>query len=55
MDELWEDIMWEDKLHKRSYEQEYGDQLCIRIPRIIAGHAMSIREWGAHRKGMNFI
>lgn len=49
MEGLQEDIMKEEKLRKRSYTLDSSGQLCIRIPRLISGHVMSVREWGGHR------
>ena len=54
MEELQEEIMWEEKLRRIFLEQDYGGQLCIRIPRSIARHAMSVREQEDRRQGINF-
>jgi len=47
--------MWEEQLCKRSYAQKYGGHLCIRMSRFIAGHVMSIKEWGELHEEMNYL
>jgi len=54
MDKLQKEIMQEEELRRKSYENDYGGQLCIRIPRSIARNVMYVREQGNHHEAMSF-
>lgn len=55
MEELLEDIMLEEQLHRKSYELGYDGQLCTKIPRNIVEHMMFVRGLGICRKGMSCL